>query len=311
MIAAVLAHYFDHGPRDVRRIVTQASLNTNFLVDEYVLKCRRGTDANRAIARECTLLARLTARGVRVPALVTTRSGAPSVDAHGAAWMLTARAPGEHFVGHGPQLEAVAAELLSLVRALSGLTLEDDSPATPGQFLRDLPDLLRSVETGQVSPLRARVHEHIGAILDAMEAVLSAREAIETPCGLVHVDVHPMNVLLDDAHVACLLDMEDVVTYPILAAVGFGGYKLIRRALSEPAIDPAQGRALAARWAAAVEMDLERLGMGARYRELALVTYILREHTEHGSFVDGVEAGKHLRAFTELDWLFPRDKGSQ
>jgi aminoglycoside phosphotransferase (APT) family kinase protein len=323
VIQRVLAHYFDpaDGLREVRQILTQASLNTNYLLEmasgAYVLKCRAGVDANRAIARECTLLSILAARGVRVPRLVVTRSGVPSLQ-DDASWMLTAHVPGEHFVGDNHQLEAVAAELGSLVRALREVRLEDDpSPPPPGEFLQELPDLLRSVENGDPSPLRSRVREQSRAILDAMEAVVSERACIETSCSLVHVDLHPMNVLLDGDELACLLDMEDVMIYPLLPALGFAGYKLIRRALGEPSIGTAEGKDLANRWAAAcqralpeIELDSKSLGMGARYRELSRVAYILREHVEHGSFTDGIEASKHLRAFSELDWLFPTNQAA-
>jgi hypothetical protein len=319
LVERVLQHYIappEH-LREVHQIVTQASLNTNYLVQtssgNYVLKCRQGAGADHAIARECTLLSLLAAGGVRVPRLVPSRSGPPSVEHAGASWLLTAHVSGQHFVGDSRQLEAVAAELGALVRALVGVTLDHAAEVeSSGQFLVELPDLLYRVEHGVASPLRALVREHTEAIRDAQDAVVSARSALETPCGLVHVDLHPMNVLLHENELASVLDMEDVIHYPLVPAIGFDGYKLIRRAVSEPSIGAAQGKELAQRWTTAcrqalpeLDLDARSLGVGARYRELSRVAYLLRVHLEHGAFADGVEASKHLGAFAELDWLFP------
>ena len=71
-----------------------------------------------------------------------------------------------------------------------------------------------------------------------MAKVEKHRELLRQPCVPMHLDYHPLNLLMNDGEVACIVDLEHLQPYPI--AVGSWAlrrYKLIRQAMvnEEPA----------------------------------------------------------------------------
>ena len=225
---------------------------------------------------------------------------------NGRYWSLFPYEAGTHFSGKGTELESAAEALGTLVLA----SLELWGPVrtdSVGAFRSQLPALVQSAVADDP---KLELDPHVNAIERALTVVDASHETL--PSVRVHLDFHPSNLLVRDGRVASILDLEDIVPYPLGPALGFAAFKLIRQILvGVPEADrSARGGALVTRWAAAwrnvcpqFEVGPAELAAGARFRVLALVHLILTDRLEHGRRLVG-DLPKQLSSLDEIDAIF-------
>jgi aminoglycoside/choline kinase family phosphotransferase len=74
--------------------------------------------------------------------------------------------------------------------------------------------------------------EHRDLLRRAWNTVLARQEAIHrAQCGLMHMDLHPHNILMQGDQVAAFLDFNSLKTGPLNMMLGFGAYKLLRQSV--------------------------------------------------------------------------------
>jgi hypothetical protein len=304
------------GQVTVRQVVGAGAVSTNYLVEaggeKYLLKTRRGAQERSRLRAEFELARFLERAGIPVQKPVEPNGPEPLAGTDEQTWMLYQFEEGQHFTGSQGELEAAADAFGRLVKA----TLPIDATSASygnGGFLDTLEQLVAEYVSCQ--PASALTHdlvEHTPTIVDAIQAVRAGRPLVESRTAVIHLDYHPANLVMREGRVAAILDLEDVRSYPIIAALGFGGYKLLREMMTRiPQPDATIGMRLAQRWVAGwtshfpePQVTLAHLRLGAEYRVLALIHFIVEGSVVHGDGRFLYDLPKQIRSLYELPYLF-------
>jgi hypothetical protein len=126
----------------------------------------------------------------------------------------------------------------------------------------------------------------------------------------MHLDYHPLNLLMRDGEVVCILDLEHLKPYSVLAGLGFAGYKLIRQAMVNEQTrrvefaNPSLFRRWLAGWARSfpqIKFSPTELLLGARYRVLSLIHFILEAWLRRGDDRFNYDLAKQIGSLYEIE----------
>jgi hypothetical protein len=302
----------------IRRFAGPGVVSENLLVEaggaRYVLKTRRGRQARR-LPEELELAERVSARGVPVPPVFRTLDGRRVLSEAGGTRtsVLFRFVDGTYFRGTDAEL-ADAGRVFALIADPE----RDGRPPEPGghhpgEIATDLRELLALAVAGPdaVGEI-CRRHRH--ELQSGIEEIDERGDLLCSQQALIHTDYHPLNLLMSEGRVTCVLDFEDVQRYPVSAALGFGGYKLIRAAILARGLkSPLKGRALPwvrgwrdawqARFPGSTYSPSE-LGVGARFRVLSLIQLILGSHLRDDDPRLNYDLPKQVRSLYEIVEVF-------
>jgi hypothetical protein len=110
---------------------------------------------------------------------------------------------------------------------------------------------------------------------------------------------------MDDGEVSSILDLEHLGVYPVVAGVGFAGYKLIRQAMvnTESSISNLLTRWLDG-WAKSfptLQLAPAEFRLGATYRVLYLIQVILGAFLRNGDNRFLFDLDKQIRSLYEIE----------
>jgi Ser/Thr protein kinase RdoA (MazF antagonist) len=319
VITALRVHWNHLGGEsaDIRGSIASGGRRANFRVRlggrDHLLKSRAGSGAAARLSKEIELADRLLELGLPVPRSVVSAVGRPVSVLGETAWALYVFEEGSHFSGASGELDSASETFARFTLVSADLGLGGQNPRED-MFLEHLPELLeraaRGLSNRAVGRLSAR---HAPAILEALEATRAATNVAEARTAPVHLDYHPANLVMRDGKVACVLDMEDLKCYPVLAALGFAGYKLIREMLvgrSAQAVSEGSP-GLVERWLGGWrrtfpgdEISAAHLRAGAEYRILALIELILDRDLNRGESELTYDLPKQIGSLYEVANVF-------
>jgi Ser/Thr protein kinase RdoA (MazF antagonist) len=299
-----------------------STVNRNLLVEldtrKFFLKSKSEALEKKRLNVEARIAVELGHAGLRVPRVILTATGEAICERHGASWALYAFEEGTYFRGEGRELDAAAEAFGKVSRAALNLSAaahrrDDDD----GLFLEDIEPLLDWVAkpNARYSGMAALCLEHHHAIIDRLQQVRRHRKFVEATSLPMHLDYHPLNLLMKDEEVACILDFEHLKTYPVAAGVGFAAYKLIRQAMVNVQIrqDEMANPTMVQRWLAGWRasfpqfgLSREELGVGASYRVLRLIHLILDAALKRFDDRFNYDLAKQIGSLYEIDLIFGR-----
>jgi Ser/Thr protein kinase RdoA (MazF antagonist) len=224
---------------------------------------------------------------------------------------------GEYFSGRGRQLDSAAESFSALTRAATDIVRDDSvsSPANDQRFLTELTCLLdgaRALNHPRITPLIERHYENV---INHLANVSAHNQSIQSLRLAIHLDYHPLNLLMRDDEVICILDFEHLKFYPVLAGVGFAGYKLSRQAMVHEDIrnQEAMKPTLLTRWLNGWQTSFgdltftpQQLGIGATYQELFLIHLILDAFLKKSDSRFLYDLEKHLIGLYEIEAIISR-----
>jgi hypothetical protein len=191
------------------------------------LKSRQESDLEKT-RREAELTFALSELGQPVPRIIRA-CDEELVTLHEAkSWVLYEFQEGDYFSGKDNELQAAAEAFGSL--SLAAQQLFSDPVVTPDA----LPDLAELLDRSKTTELDELCTQHEPRILQSLEQVERHPELFNR-CVPMHLDYHPLNLLLHKGRVACIVDLEHLNPYPVVAGLGFAAYKLIRQAMVDDA----------------------------------------------------------------------------
>lgn len=275
---------------DVRlsRIAGANVKSQNLLIDlpdaHYFLK-RRAVIDHDSLKHEAKWAVELRRLGIDVPVVIPTSAGTDVGTDEQTCFVLYSFEDGDYFCGRDSELDAAAQAFASLTDAAMKIGDKPEGTDYFGSFLSELPDLLDEASRRTELPIGTLCQVYRPAIHEALEQVSEQRSLIESQTGLMHLDYHPLNLLMKDSKIACILDFEHIRTYPLLAGLGFAAYKLVRQAMvdketrdkefAHPDLYHRWLHEWTTRFPASAFTPVE-LGNGARYRTLYLISFILK-----------------------------------
>lgn len=278
------------------------------------LKSREGDSEERRLRAEAEMARRLLSRGVPVPKTIPTREGEFLVRQGEKRWVAYEFVEGHYFQGDKDQLRLAAEAFGRLTLAANeGI----DKPKMAPEELRFLDSLesllsMKEIEALMDPAARRLITEFRSPVLEHLRRTGKMRAQIEASTAWVHTDYHPLNLLMESGRVSCILDMEDVKVYPLLAALGFASYKLIRQMWTKPELRRELGKpqTLVDQWIAgwrrifpSSNLSFEELSSGACYRVLALIHFILLNASK-GRNEFNFDLEKQIMSLFEIDVLF-------
>ena len=317
-LESVLAHYpLPRTPATVGVFSGTNVVSQNYLVEwtdrKIFLKSREGLREDGRLLDEVRLGRVLRERGVRVPTTLRTLAGEDLVAQGERRWVAYEFEEGDYFQGLDGELEKAGEAFARLTAASQDISPDRRNPVEQPKFLTALEGLLGPSARDRVTDtvVRQLIVERHSAAMAALEHVRSHADVVEGLTMLVHTDFHPLNLLARPDGTLCILDLEDVKPYPLLAALGFGSYKLIRQMWTHAHIremHPHPG-GLVERWLTgwnrimSSRYTIPQLGLGARYRVLALLYFIL-DHWSNGrnEYTDDLE--KQFASLSEIDVIY-------
>src|SRR5215213_2135097 len=184
---------------------------------KYFLKSREQSAMEKTRA-EAELTFALSELGQKVPRIIRFQGELVSSFAE-KCWVLYEFQEGDYFSGKGGELEAAAEVFGELTRAaellFSNAVIEDAVPT-------GLTELLE----------RSSIDDnHRTKILESLNEVEKDRERLNRRVLPVHLDYHPLNLLMMDERVVCVVDLEHLKLYSVVVGLGFAAFKLIRQAM--------------------------------------------------------------------------------
>lgn len=235
------------------------------------LKARIASSAEKMI-NEAELTFALSELGQKVPRIIRSTDGRLVTLHEEKCWVLYEFQEGDYFSGRGNELRSAAMAFGEL--SLAAKQLFPAAPAKMDPLPRGLNELLKlSERKPDIAELCAA---HRTTILENLAKVEEHNELLSQPCVPMHLDYHPLNLLMRDGGVACIVDLEHLQPYPVAVGLGFAGYKLIRQAMVNE--EPAAVSTWIQGWQKSFPDDRftpAELGLGARCRILKLISMIL------------------------------------
>ncbi len=257
---------------------------------------------------EAELTAALDQLGQKVPRIIRARDQELVCLDAARCWVLYEFQEGDYFSGHSNQLKAAAEAFAELTRAAEQLSTSSEEVAV---LPADLEALLA----------RARSHpslanlctKHQDTIIHNLQQVESEHQLLNGRSRPLHLDFHPLNLLMKDDQVACIVDLEHLKPYPVIAGLGFAAYKLIREAMVDNEFRERElkERAAVQTWLRGwqkcfPEDDFtgDGLGLGARARILRLIHLILDAALNHGDDRFAYDLEKQILSLYEAEVIF-------
>jgi Ser/Thr protein kinase RdoA (MazF antagonist) len=238
---------------------------------KYFLKSREQSAIEKTRA-EAELTFALSELGQKVPRIIHSPDGALVSSVAGQCWVLYEFQEGDYFSGKGDELEAAGEVFGELTRAAQSLfsnaVVEDAAPSG----LREL------VERSSIDA------EHRAKIMHSLSEVEKHGELLNGRVLPMHLDYHPLNLLMIDERVACVVDLEHLKPYSVVSGLGFAAFKLIRQAMVDEVFRERElrERRAVATWLSGWRKSFPddrytgaELGIGAMARILKLIQVIL------------------------------------
>jgi len=238
---------------------------------KYFLKSREQSAIEKMRA-EAELTFALSEMGQKVPRIVRSPDGELVSSVAGKCWVLYEFQEGDYFSGKGNELLAAAEALGELTRAAESLfAIDDVEDAVPG-------GLMELVDRSAIDV------EHRTMILKSLSEVEAHRELLNRRVLPLHLDYHPLNLLMSDERVACVVDLEHLKPYSVVSGLGFAAFKLIRQAMVDEVFRERElrERTAVSTWLSGWRKSFPEdgytsgeLGIGAKARILKLIQLIL------------------------------------
>jgi Ser/Thr protein kinase RdoA (MazF antagonist) len=284
--------------------------------DRYFVKRRNVSDQKR-LHREAKLGFELAALGAKVPRVILTREGDYIHVDQRWCCVLFWFEDGSYYSGRGRELHSAAESYGALTLAAQKLFEIDsgNSQTDDAQFLDELEGLMDEARSSSEATVARLASEHREEVLKQLGDVRTAWRTIQSPALALHLDYHPLNILIRDGEVSCILDLEHLKVYPVVAGVGFAGYKLIRQAMVHEDVRLLEfsNPSLLTRWLEGwrksfpnLPLSPREIGMGARYQVLFLIHLILDTFLRRGDdrFVYDLE--KQIGSLYEINTIVTR-----
>ena len=265
----------------------------------------RGKSSVAKMTSEAELTFALSELGQKVPQIIRSRPG-DLVSVHEEkCGVLYEFAEGDYFSGKGAELRAAAEAFGEL--SLAAKRLFTSPPTQIDTYPHDLQELLnisedKATKYADVAELCAT---HRNAILESLAKIEAHPELLSQPCVPMHLDYHPLNLLMRDEEVACIVDLEHLQPYPIAVGLGFAAYKLIRQAMVN------EERPVVSTWLRGWEKSFPddrfttlELGLGARCRILTLISLILDAALRRDDDRFNYDLEKQVLSLYEADVIF-------
>ena len=277
---------------------------------KFFLKLREQSSVAK-MTSEAELTFALSELGQKVPRIIRSSHG-DLVSVHKEkCCVLYEFADGDYFSGKGNELQAAAEAFGELTLAAKRLF-----PAPPTQIdtnphrLQELLNLSER-ESAKYPDVAELCATHRTTILESLAQIEAHRELLSRPCVPMHLDYHPLNLLMRDGEVACIVDLEHLQPYPIAVGLGFAAYKLIRQAMVNQ--QPAEVSTWLRGWQKSFPDDRVRpaeLGLGARCRILTLITLILDAALIRDDDRFNYDLEKQILSLYEVDVIFGSQRGT-
>jgi len=201
----------------------------NFRVGDYVLK--RLTGDAQALAEQLLVYQALRASGIPTPAIMRNTDGEWLTQDGAHLWLCMEYIDGRFFAGSPDEVEGVIALLPAIHAVLRTYpaALVQHIPSRPCLTApyRDTKDL-----TCFGAPLATMLREAMPDIVTWSQAVVAALPSWTTETTLVHIDLHPRN-LLSSHETLYVLDFDSLQWQSPVIAYNFAAYKLFRRCVGD------------------------------------------------------------------------------
>jgi len=269
---------------------------------KYFLKSR-DVAAIEKMRTEAELAFALSELGQQVPRIIRSPDGALVSAVAGKCWVLYEFQEGNYFAGRGDELLAASEEFGKLTRAATQIVPVDEVDAIPS-------GLAELVERSSIDV------EQRAKIFESLSSVEKHRELLNSRVLPMHLDYHPLNLLMIDERVACVVDLEHLKPYSVVSGLGFAAFKLIRQAMVD---EEFRERELQERWAVSTWLSGWRksfpddgytsseLGIGARARILKLIQLILDASLNRGDERLTYDLEKQIVSLYEVEVVFRQD----
>jgi Ser/Thr protein kinase RdoA (MazF antagonist) len=306
-IASVLLENYALSPLASVSVFSGANVSSqNFKVEaaakKWFLKSRAVSLAEK-MREEARLTFALSELGQRVPRIVRSRVGELVTVIDERCWVLYEFQEGDYFAGRGGEMQAAAetfAELSLAARQLfsaSGV-VEDPLP----RALEELLDRARAA-----SDIGSLCAAHGVMILDQLRLVTAQLRA--HPVAPMHLDYHPLNLLMSDGRVVCVVDLEHLKPYSVVCGLGFAAFKLIRQSMVDNEREVRSPEVWSQAWQKTFpehRFSTTELGLGARARVLKLISLILDATLNRGDHRSNYDLEKQIFSLYEADVIFGR-----
>ena len=201
----------------------------NFLVDDMLLKRLCGNTS--VIAYQLALYGYLRAKGIATPAIIMNNENTCLTMHNETLWLAMEYIDGHFYAGTCEEIEA----LIDMMPRLFHL-LHDYSSLPPEGFpsrpIITTPYIQRSDYALFGSELQSMLRRAMTDIVSLSEHVCQVSQAWLSTISLVHIDLHPRNLLWSDKKLY-LLDFDSLQLQPSVIAYNFGVYKMLRRCVSD------------------------------------------------------------------------------
>jgi len=302
-IVSVVAEHYALPPLLSVSVFSGANVSSqNFKLDagasKWFLKAR-AIELAAKMLQEARLTFALSELGQRVPRIVRSRDDELVAVSDDRCWVLYEFQEGDYFTGEGDEMQAAAETFAEL--SLAARQLFSDADVAEDPLPRGLEELLdRACASSEIGTLCATHHAMILRQLRAVEELRSH------PRAPMHLDYHPLNLLMSDGRVTCVVDLEHLKPYPVVAGLGFAAFKLIRQAMVDDA-----SRNSAPLWLHAWQkyfpddqFTVTELGLGARSRILKLIHLILDATLNLADNRSAYDLEKQIVSLYEADIIF-------
>ncbi|HEY0366170.1 MAG TPA: hypothetical protein VGC73_06835, partial [Pyrinomonadaceae bacterium] len=155
--------------------------------------------------------------------------------------------------------------------------------------------------------------EHCGTILAGLSEVQKHRELLNSRVLPMHLDYHPLNLLMMDDRVVCIVDLEHLKPYSVVSGLGFAAFKLIRQAMVDGEFrerelqEPCAVATWLRGWQKSFpddEYTATELGIGAKARILTLIRLILDASLNRNDERFSYDLEKQIVSLYEVEVVF-------
>jgi aminoglycoside phosphotransferase (APT) family kinase protein len=335
LLAEVLKKYYHHLFDDILSIEQNAGANvnnTNFRVtvrtqngDKKFLLRKVGSNDLDALKLKNTIASMLATYDVKVPRIQSSAQEDSMVAEGGSNYMVYDFFTADHYRGAYDELMDVAREIGKFDHAtkLVGDNLPQvamlrfsDTQNTRRAFSRQIwEDIFHKVEQmvkrGGDTAFPTRLlaeREHIMATL----AMLESMPKVDDVLGLVHIDLHPHNILTDGTHLVAILDLDSLRYVEKMRGFAFAIHRLVRQHIvfTKPdEIDKAVARARAGFLAAYQEQnplsvdDITRIPYFIQHEALSRLTDSTKAYANTGVLLWKHDLEKQLATIAESQFF--------
>ncbi len=268
----------------------------------------RERSAEKKMRAEAELTFALAELGQPVPRIVRTRRDELMCMHEDNCWVLYEFQEGDYFSGKGDELRSAAETFGELSHAAKKLDT-DQTDKMPDR-LQELLELAshKSTDYPEIAALCAT---HSTMMIESLRNV--EQNPFNGRCLPVHLDYHPLNLLMNDEHVTCVVDLEHLKRCRVEVGLGFAAYKLIRQAMVDDEFRARESRqpTAVATWLRGWQKSFPEddfttrdLGMGARARILTLIQLILDRSLNHNDPRLNYDLEKQILSLYEVDVVF-------